>query len=610
MALAPLPLRILIMWIQPPIDLSQLPRQPGVYRMLDKQRKVLYVGKARNLRKRVSGYFQKRPDSPRIEAMLCLVKDIDFTVTESEAAALVLEHNLIKQLKPRYNVLLKDAKSYPYILLTDETYPRLRLYRGNQNIPGQYFGPFPHASAVHETLHLMQRLFQLRDCENTEFRNRSRPCMQHQIGRCTAPCCGRVSRQDYLRQVEQAREFLLGHNQQCLERWQREMEQASRDLDFEHAAMLRDRIRTLRLILADPARQDLPDDADALVILRRPEAVHVGIGIRRGGRELGHYTLPVKQALDASDEEILQSLCLERYSRCDPPQLILVDTHEMGLAAMRSCLRLLHENKTCRVMCPKRGAKAEWLRRLRHASEQQAASRSNIDQQAAFKALATLLRLPNIPECIAAIDNAHLGGQQMVAAVVYATWSGPDKRHYRRYKLQDTGDDYAGMHEALSRHFRHIRAGDAPMPDLLLIDGGPGQLEAACQAAKSHGMEKMLMLAVAKGPSRKLGQESLWPSWMEGPLKPGRHSPALLLIARIRDEAHRFAGELMRKRKKKGMLRSQLDAIPGIGPTRRTSLLRYFGGLEGIKKASREQLMEVPGISRELAERIFDKMHS
>ncbi len=598
------------MWMQPPIALDRLPKRPGVYRMLDSQRKVLYVGKARNLRKRVSSYFQKRPDSPRIQAMLRLVSDIDFTLTESEAAALVLEHNLIKQLKPRYNVLLKDAKSYPYMLLTDEEYPRLRLYRGDRSTPGQYFGPFPHASAVHETLQLMQRLFQLRDCEDAEFRNRSRPCMQYQIGRCTAPCCGLASRQDYMRQVEQARAFLLGHDQRCIERWQQEMEQAAKNLNFEQAARLRDRIRTLRLILADPGRRNLPDDADALVILRRPEAVHVGIGIRRAGRELGHYMLPVKQALDASDEEILQSLCLERYSRCDPPSVILVDSDEAGLAALRSCLAILHENKNCQLMHPKRGPKAEWLRRLRRVSEQQAASRGNVDQRAAFEALASLLRLPSIPENIAAIDNAHLGGQQMVAAVVYATWNGPDKQHYRRYKLRDTGDDYAGMQEALSRHFRHVREGDAPMPDLLLIDGGPGQLEAACRAARSLDMEDLPMLAVAKGPSRKLGQETLWPSWMEGPLKPGRHSPALLLIARIRDEAHRFAGDLMRKRKRKGMLRSQLDTIPGIGPARRTRLLRHFGGLEGIKKASREQLMEVPGISRDLADRIFDKMHS
>ena len=599
------------MWIEPPLDLSALPREPGVYRMLDGKRKVLYVGKARNLRKRVSSYFQRKPDSPRTEAMAVQIRDIEVTVTPSEAEALVLEHNLIKQLKPRYNVLLKDAKSYPYILLTDEAYPRFRLYRGSRELAGEYFGPFPDAGAVHRILHLMQKIFRIRDCEDAVFHNRSRPCMQHQIGRCSAPCCHVVSDAEYMAQVGEARAFLKGQDKRLIRQWETQMQQAATHHAFEQAALLRDRIRALRSILAGSEGADLPAEADALVIARHPGGVAVSVGVRRAGRNLGTHTVRVDQATDAGALEILQSLCIERYRAEPPPAELLVDLDAADAGELQRLVRLLHPKIKCMVRAPKRGTRADWLKQVAHAGEQSLASRAATNQQAAFEALADMFALDTAPQTIAAVDNAHLGGKQMVAAIVYANHDGPDKDHYRRYRLDDVpaGDDYAAMSAVMSRFFRAIVEEALPEPDLMLIDGGKGQLAVAVQAAADAGLSAMKLVGVAKGASRKLGQETLWPSWRTDSLQPGIHSPGMLLIARVRDEAHRFAGQYMRKRKQASMFTSALDTIPGIGPAKRVALLKHFGGIEGVKAASREHLAEVPGVSADLAEKIFRSLH-
>ena len=606
------------MWMEAPIDLSTLPREPGVYRMLDAGRKVLYVGKARNLRKRVSSYFQRLPESPRTQAMVRQIRDLNFTVTPSEADALVLEHNLIKQLKPRYNVLLKDSKTYPYILLTDEAFPRLMLHRGSRKKMGEYFGPFPDAGAVHVSLHQMQTLFRIRDCEDSVFNNRSRPCMQYQIGRCSAPCCDVVSENTYRQQVDEARGFLKGSDDSLLKNWQAEMQEASEALDFELAADLRDKIRALRSILAGSESGDLPGNADALAIARHPGGVAVSIGVRRAGRDLGTHTLRVDQASDADALEILQSLCIERYRSDAPPSELLVEAKSTDTAELQRLLKLLHPAGKCEVRAPQRGSRHDWLKRGAHAGKQSLASRAASSQEPVFEALAGLLSLDSIPQTLAAVDNAHLGGKQMVAAIVYAGWNGPDKDHYRRYKLDDVnpGDDYAAMQAVLTRFFRAIREEALPEPDLMLIDGGKGQLAIAMQAAADAGFSTMRLLGVAKGVSRKVGEETLWPSWggngesdIGKPLKPGKHSPAMLLIARVRDEAHRFAGSYMRKRKQANMFASALDTISGIGPARRLALLKHFGGIDGVKKAGRDQLAAAPGISEKLAELIFTALH-
>jgi len=600
------------MWFDPPIDLATLPREPGVYRMLDGERKVLYVGKARNLRKRVSSYFQRMPESPRTQAMVQQIRDLNFSVTPSEAEALVLEHNLIKQLKPRYNVLMKDSKSYPYILLTDEQFPKLVMYRGKRTRPGEYFGPFPNAGAVHSTLHLMQSIFQLRDCEDAVFRNRSRPCMQHQIGRCSAPCCDVVGLREYRQQVDDARTFLKGKNTALISQWELDMQQASETHNFEKAGQLRDRIRALRSVLAGSEGESLPDQADAIALIRQPMSVMASIGVRRAGRNLGTHSIRIDQAVDASDLEILQSFIIERYQHEEPPKEILVMASAVDLTELERLLQLLAPDARFEFRCPKRGARLQWLQQVMHSGEQMLASRNHVNQQPAFEALAELFNLADTPGVIAAVDNAHIGGQQTVAAITYATWDGPDKDHYRRYKLDDVpaSDDYAAMRAVLDRFFRAIQEEGMPCPDIMLIDGGRGQLGIAKECAARAGLPVLKLVGVAKGDSRKLGEETLWPSWMDGPpLKPGRHSAALLLIARVRDEAHRFAGSYMRKRKKKSMFTSQLEAIEGIGPAKRTALLKYFGGIEGVKAASREQLAQAPGISIIYAERIFEALH-
>jgi len=610
------------MWIEPPIELTTLPREPGVYRMLDSKRKVLYVGKARNLRKRVSSYFQRQPESSRTVAMVQQIRDIAFSVTPSEAEALVLEHNLIKQLKPRYNVLMKDSKTYPYILLSDDPWPKLTLYRGNRSLAGEYFGPFPNAGAVHQTLHIMQGIFQLRDCENAVFNNRSRPCMQHQIGRCSAPCCAVVSQAEYRLQVDDVRQFLKGRNNDLVKGWEAEMQQASDNRQFEQATILRDRIRALRSVLAGSENSDLPDDADGIALIRHAGTVLACIGVRRSGRDLGTHNISVDQASDADDLEILQSLFIERYAGDRPPAEIVLETTRENMQLLAQLIGLIRQKSKTSLHSPKRGARVQWLQQIRHSGEQIVASRREQNQQPAFAALAALLSLDGVPERIAAVDNAHLGGTQMVAAITYAGWQGAEKDYYRRYKLDGIagsmieGDDYGAMRAVLDRFFRAIRDDATPCPDLMLIDGGRGQLGIALQCAHDAGLHALKLAAVAKGDARRIGEETIWPGWLENgaagigkPLKPGRHSPALLLIARVRDEAHRFAGAYMRKRKKQSMFTSLLDGIDGIGPVKRTALLKHFGGIEGVKKAGRSQLTQAPGISKNLAEQIFLTLH-
>ncbi|MDQ7005228.1 MAG: excinuclease ABC subunit UvrC [Ghiorsea sp.] len=575
-----------------------MPAEPGIYQMLDDKRKVLYVGKARNLRKRVSSYFQRKSDSLRTQAMVLLIRDIEFNTTASEADALVLEHNLIKQIKPRYNVLLKDSKTYPYILLRDEKFPRLQMYRGNRSVAGEYFGPFPHAGAVHTTIHLMQKAFQLRDCEDSVFHNRSRPCMQHQIGRCSAPCVGMVSQEKYTQQAADARSFLKGKDQVLLADWQQQMLESADSKHFEQAAMLRDRIAALRTIFAGGEQSALPDNADVLAIIKQSNGVMAAIGVRRGGRDLGVHTIKINQALDADDWEILQSLIIERYRHEQPPTHILLACDETKRDALKHVFNLLYPKLKIQLYFPKRGVRFAWLNTVVKGATETLAARTSDNQKAAFIALQTMLEFKKTPTLIAAVDNAHLGGKHMLSAIVFADANGARKDLYRKYKLDDAakpnpimdGDDYAGMTQVLTRLFTAIQNHDMPQPDVLLIDGGKGQLKAALHAYQNFELD-IKLLAVAKGDKRRTGEETLWAGWDDAPialkqgLKPGKHDASLLLIARIRDEAHRFANKYLQKRRKKAVFTSSLDGIEGIGAKKRTALLQHFGGIAGVKKS-------------------------
>lgn len=391
--------------------------------------------------------------------MVQQIRDISFTVTASEAEALLLEHNLIKQLKPRYNVLMKDSKSYPYILLTDEAYPRLLLYRGSRKRPGSYFGPFADAGAVHRMLHVMQSLFRIRECENSVFNNRSRPCLQYQIGRCSAPCCNLVTARQYDRQIREMRAFLEGRDKDVLEQWQREMQQAAEALDFERAALLRDRIRAMRSLLADPAGRDLPDQADAIALVHTGTGTMASIGVRRAGRDLGTHNIHISQAAGAETLEILQSLFVEHYSKEEPPREILVLSQDVDTDELKKIIKLMQPKASVAIRCPRRGQRLSWLKQVQHSGKRMLASCRQENQRPAFEALAELLALENVPERIAAVDNAHLGGRQTVAAITYAGWQGPEKDLYRRYKLDDISasedvpehDDYAAMQAVLGR---------------------------------------------------------------------------------------------------------------------------------------------------------------
>jgi excinuclease ABC subunit C len=386
---------------------------------------------------------------------------------------------------------------------------------------------------------------------------------------------------------------------------------------YEEAARFRDRIRALRTILAGSDSPELPENGDAVVLVRNATSVIASIGVRREGHNLGTHNIRVDQAVEVEDLEVFQSLLIERYSSEAPPSEIVMKIPATEASELQRLLRLLHGGSKSLIRVPRRGARMNWLEEVARSGEESLASRSNIDQQAAFEALATLFELDEIPRSIAAVDNAHLGGKQTVAAITYANWSGPEKDHYRKYKLDDVpaGDDYEAMRQVLSRFFRAINEDAIPCPDLMLIDGGKGQLSVAMEAAGEFGLSELKLVAVAKGKSRKLGDEVLWPSWhgnrrqIGHPFTPGKYAPALLLIARVRDEAHRFAGQYMRKRKKQSMFSSQLDTVPGIGKTRRTALLKHFGGIDGIKKAGREQLAQAPGISGKLADAIFTALH-
>ncbi|MDQ6996127.1 MAG: UvrB/UvrC motif-containing protein, partial [Mariprofundus sp.] len=458
--------------------------------------------------------------------------------------------------------------------------------------------------------------------EDSVFNNRSRPCMQHQIGRCSAPCCDVVSQAEYQNQVDDVRIFLKGKDQQLLKNWEQAMQQASEAQQFEQAAMLRDRIRALRSVLAESENKELPDNADAIALIRHHTSVVASIGVRRAGRDLGCHNIRIDQAVDAEDVEILQSLFIERYGKQTPPAHMILTASEVDIHALKHVMTIMHPGIKTRIHSPKRGIRLQWLQQVVHSGQQLIASRKQETQRGAFEALAELLALDATPERIAAVDNAHLGGKQMVAAITYAGWQGPEKDYYRRYKLDGIagtvieGDDYGAMAVVLERFFRAIGENTIPQPDLMLIDGGRGQLAVALQSARDAGLHELKLVGVAKGDSRRLGEETLWPGWSDHkntdyglPLKPGRHSAALLLIARVRDEAHRFAGAYMRKRKKQSMFTSALDGIIGIGPAKRAALLKHFGGIEGVKKASRQQLSQASGVSDKLAEKVFACLH-
>ncbi|THF60896.1 excinuclease ABC subunit UvrC [Pseudothauera rhizosphaerae] len=590
--------------------LKTVPEEPGVYRMIGAEERVLYVGKAKNLKRRVSSYFQKTLSSPRIAMMVAQVQRVDVTPTRSEAEALLLENNLIKSLAPRYNILFRDDKSYPYIELSGDEFPRLAYHRGAFAKGARYFGPFPNAWAVRESIHLLQKTFQLRTCENSVFQNRSRPCLLHQIKRCTAPCVGLIDADAYAADVRLAARFLDGRASEVIDDLSARMNAAAERLAFEEAAACRDQVRVLQAVLHRQfvdSRKD--EDVDIVAAVEEQGIACVNIAMVRGGRHLGDRPQFPGNAAGCSADDALAAFIEQHYAVHPMPARLLVETPS---AALREILAELSD-APCALAAPRFAAEKAWLE-MAHKNAGlaiQARARDTGRAEQRLEALREALDLPDPPRRIECFDISHTMGEATVASCVVCVDGQMKNAEYRRYNIAGItgGDDFAAMRQALERRYGKVAAGEGLCPDLILIDGGRGQVSAARAILAEVGLESVAMVGVAKGEGRKPGLESLvFPDGRE-PLHLEPDAPALHLIQEIRDEAHRFAITGHRARRAKARIGSKLEDIPGVGPSRRRNLLATFGGLDGVRKATVEDLCRVEGISRKLAEQIYSALH-
>ncbi|MEX0731322.1 MAG: excinuclease ABC subunit UvrC [Aquisalimonadaceae bacterium] len=590
-----------------------LPETPGVYRMLDSAGGILYVGKARRLRQRVASYFSKSGKSSRIESMVRQIRGIEFTVTHTEAEALILENNLIKRHGPRYNVLLRDDKSYPYIYLSDhDAFPRLGFHRGSRRQQGKYFGPFPSATAVRDTLSHLQKVFPVRQCEDTFFRNRSRPCLQYQIKRCTAPCVGFISADAYARDVAHAVKFLDGRSGEVINELVRDMEMAAKALDFEEAARLRDRIASLRQIQERQYISTEKGDLDIVACTSEGKQACVQVFYFRGGQNLGNRSHFPKVPEDTDETEVLAAFIARYYLGRKAPREILVN-HALGERALLEDALSAETGHTVAIRSNVRGDRRRWLNmavtNARAALAARLASRASLQRR--FEELQQALDLDDLPVRLECFDISHTAGEATVASCVVFNHEGPLKSDYRRFNISDItpGDDYAAMKQALTRRYTRIQQGEGVLPDLLMIDGGPGQLAQAVAVLEELQVTGVTLLGIAKGPDRRPGEEKLFLPELENPVILRSDSPALHLLQQVRDEAHRFAITGHRQRRDKARRTSSLEDVPGLGPKRRQLLLRQFGGLRGVARAGVEDLQSVKGISRALAQKIYDTFH-
>jgi excinuclease ABC subunit C len=590
-----------------------LPQLPGVYRMLGENGEVLYVGKAANLRKRVASYFQKRGGlAPRTEVMVSRVTDVEITVTRSEGEALLLESNLIKTLSPRYNVLFRDDKSYPYLVLTSHNFPRLGFHRGGLDRRNRYFGPFPNAGAVRESIQLLQKVFRLRTCEDTVYANRSRPCLLHQIRRCTAPCVGRVTREDYDEDVRSAELFLKGRDDEVVERLIARMNAAAQALRYEEAALYRDQISALRKVREKQfVSGESGGDADVIACGRMAGLTCVNLVMVRGGRHLGDKNFYPTNAEGSGDDEVIEAFLAQHYSRhALPPHLVVGAAIDVGPFEI-----MLSEqaNRKVQITTQPVGTRRAWLEMAIKNAQLGAAQTLGLQatQQTRLSSLQQALGLPETSHRIECFDISHTMGEATVAACVVYDQGGMQNGEYRRYNIEDVapGDDYEAMRQTLTRRYRRVVSGEGKMPDLVLIDGGKGQLAVARQVCAELGLNDVMLVAVAKGEERKPGLEQLLVAGRDQPLALGRDNPALHLVQQIRDEAHRFAIEGHRARRGKARNRSPLEEIAGVGAKRRQRLLTRFGGLRGLMAASVDDMAQVEGIGRSLAEKIHRELH-
>ncbi len=601
--------------------LLDLPHLPGVYRMLNKTGDVLYVGKANDLKKRVSSYFQKPAGlSPRIQLMVAQVATLETTVTRSESEALLLENNLIKGLSPRYNILFRDDKSYPYLAISGHPFPRLGFHRGALDKRHQYYGPFPGAGAVRESIQLLQKVFRIRNCEDSVFANRSRPCLMHQIRRCTAPCVGAIAAVNYAQDVRSATLFLSGKEDEVVENLIARMHAASAAQNYEDAALHRDQVAALRAVREKQYVSDVGGrDADVIACAQAGGVTCVNLVMIRGGRHLGDHNHFPQHADAVAQDQVIEAFIGQHYQHHAAPSLILVrlslkvDVGEsLDVAALEGVLGE-HAGHKVQIVVRPTGARRVWLEMAEKNAQIGAAHTASLqaNQAARLVALQQALGLPETAQRFECFDISHTMGEATVASCVVYDQSALQKGDYRRFNITTpvAGDDYGAMREVLQRRYRRLVAGEGKMPDVVLIDGGKGQLGIACEVMAELGISDVTLVGVAKGEERKAGLEALWIPGREAPYLLGPEHAGLHLVQQIRDEAHRFAITGHRARRGKTRSQSPLENIAGVGAKRRQALLAHFGGLRGLQAASVDDMAKIDGVSRALAQKIYQELH-
>ncbi|TRO16174.1 excinuclease ABC subunit UvrC [Ectopseudomonas mendocina] len=590
--------------------------RPGVYRMFDGEGRLLYVGKAKNLKKRLSSYFRKTGQAPKTAALVARIAQIETTITANETEALLLEQTLIKEWRPPYNILLRDDKSYPYVFLSDGEFPRLGIHRGAKKAKGRYFGPYPSALAIRESLSLLQKTFLVRQCEDSYYKNRTRPCLQYQIKRCKGPCVGLVSPEEYAEDVRHSVMFLDGRSNALSEELSASMEKASMALEFERAAELRDQIAMLRRVQDQQSMEGGTGDVDVVAVMLTPGGACVHLISVRGGRVLGSKNFFPQVAIEEEGGDVLMAFLAQYYlgnAERDLPSELIVNVQHEDFTTLIEAIESLR-GRSISISLRVRGTRARWQQLAVTNAEQALAARLANRQHLAerFEALATVLEMDEPPQRMECFDISHSSGEATVASCVVFGPEGPLKSDYRRFNIEGVtaGDDYAAMHQALTRRFSKIKDGEGKLPDVLLVDGGKGQLAMAREVLQELAVPDLTLLGVAKGTTRKPGLEVLYLNDAEHEFTLPGNSPALHLIQQIRDESHRFAITGHRARRGKTRRTSTLEEVAGIGPKRRRELLNHFGGLQELSRASAEEIAKAPGISKKLAELIYDTLHS
>jgi len=590
--------------------------RPGVYRMFDGDTQLLYVGKAKNLKKRLASYFRKTGQAPKTAALVARIAQIETTITANETEALLLEQTLIKEWRPPYNILLRDDKSYPYVFLSDGDFPRLGIHRGAKKAKGRYFGPYPSALAIRESLSLLQKTFQVRQCEDSYYRNRTRPCLQYQIKRCKGPCVGLVGAEEYAEDVRHSVMFLDGRSNALSDELSASMEKASMALEFERAAELRDQIAMLRRVQDQQSMEGGSGDVDIVAVMLNPGGACVHLISVRGGRVLGSKNFFPQVAIEEEGADVLMAFLGQYYlgnAERDLPSELIVNVQHEDFATLIEAIESLR-GRSLAISHRVRGTRARWQQLAVTNAEQALSARlANREHMAErFEALASVLEMDEPPQRMECFDISHSSGEATVASCVVFGPEGPLKSDYRRFNIEGitAGDDYAAMHQALTRRFSKARDGEGKLPDVLLVDGGKGQLAMAREVLQELAVPDLILLGVAKGTTRKPGLEVLYLNDAEHEFTLPGNSPALHLIQQIRDESHRFAITGHRARRGKARRTSSLEEVAGIGPKRRRELLNHFGGLQELSRASAEEIAKAPGISKKLAELIYATLHS